>query len=316
MILVTGATGFVGRAMVERLARAQRPVTAARRQGSGSLWSGPGRAVPVGELSPTTDWSMALCGVSAVVHCAARVHVMRESASDPLAAFRQVNVEGTLQLARQAAAAGVRRFVFVSSVKVNGEATMPGHPFRADDPSAAEDAYGISKREAEAGLLQLAASTGLEVVIVRPPLVYGPGVKANFASLARAVAKGVPLPLGAVTGNRRSLVFLDNLVDLLLTCVDHPAAVNQVFLASDGEDLSTADLIRRLAAASGRRARLWPVPLFCLRWGSTLLGRREVLQRLLGSLQVDIGKARELLGWIPPVPVDEGLRRVMQGFSK
>lgn len=316
MILVTGATGFVGRAVVERLVRVQRPFRVALRQEKGKGRALSEHAVLVGDLSPTTDWSEALAGVSAVVHCAARVHVMRESVSDPLSAFRLVNVEGTLRLARQAAAVGVRRFVFVSSIKVNGEASSPGCPFLADDPSAAEDAYGVSKREAEDGLRQLAASTGLEVVIVRPPLVYGPGVKANFASLARAVAKGLPLPLGAVTSNRRSMVFLDNLVDLLLTCVDHPAAANQVFLVSDGEDLSTADLIRRLAEAGARRARLWPVPLSLLRWSGVLMGQSKLIQRLLGSLQVDIDKTRDLLGWTPPTPVDEGLRRVMQEFTR
>lgn len=315
MILVTGATGFVGRALVARLEQDRRSLVVALRGDSVARWTGGGQAVSVGDLSLETDWSAALQGVEVIVHCAARVHVMRESESDPLTVFRRVNVEGSLRLARQAAAAGVKRMVFVSSVKVNGEATRPGRPFRADDPGGAQDAYGISKQEAETGLMQVAAQTGLEVVVLRPPLIYGPGVKANFAALARAVMRGLPLPLGAVTANRRSLVALDNLVDLLVTCVDHPAAANQVFLAGDGEDLSTTDLIRRMAAVSGRRPWLLPVPAGWLQAGANLLGRGDTAQRLLGDLQVDIGKTRDLLGWAPPIGVDEGLRRAMQGLK-
>ncbi len=251
-----------------------------------------------------------LSRVDAIVHLAARVHVMNDTASDPLTEFRRVNVDGTLNLARQAAAAGVRRFVFVSSVKVNGEETLPGKPFSAADAPAPVDPYGISKFEAERGLLQLASETGLEVVIVRPPLVYGPGVKANFEKMVRWLAKGMPLPLGGVHANRRSLIGLDNLVDLLTVCLRHPAAAGHVFMASDGEDLSTTDLLRRLGKAMHRPARLVPVPPALLELGGRLLGREDVVRRLTGSLQVDIGKTRQVLGWEPPVAVDEGLQRV------
>lgn len=267
-----------------------------------------------GDLGPDADWRPALSGVQAVVHCAARVHIMADTSADPLAEFRRVNVDGTLALARQAAAAGVRRFVLLSSVKVHGEATAPGHPFHADDAPRPEDAYGLSKHEAEQALRHLAAETGLEVVVVRSPLVYGPGVKANFAQLMRAVALGVPLPLGALH-NRRSLVGLDNLVDLLRVCLDHPAAANQTFLVSDGEDLSTTELVHRLGRALGRPARLLPVPAPLLRAGAALLGRRAAVDRLCGSLQVDIASTRARLGWTPPVSVDEGLRRAAAGLA-
>jgi nucleoside-diphosphate-sugar epimerase len=235
---------------------------------------------------------------------------MQEAASNPLAEFRRVNVQGTLNLGLQAAAAGVQRFVFVSSVKVNGEETLPGQAFTESDSPAPQDYYGQSKYEAELGLRQLAADTGMEVVIIRPTLVYGLGVKANFAALMRIVKHGWPLPLGAMR-NKRSFVALDNLVDLLVTCLHHPAAANQTFLASDGQDLSTADLVRGLAGAAGVPARLWPVPVWALQAAGGALGKGAEVQRLCGNLQVDISKARSLLGWVPRISVTEGLRRAM-----
>lgn len=317
MILATGATGFVGAAVVRQLAQARgaQAVVAAVRAppaaGSPPAWP-PGVAVAaVGDMNSDTDWSAALQGVDTVIHCAARVHVMNDSASDPLTVYRRVNVDGTLALATQAAAAGVRRFVFVSSIKVNGESTLPGQPFTAQMPPAPVDPYGVSKLEAEQALFKLAADTGLQVVVVRPPLVYGPGVKANFQALVKVLRKGVPLPLGAVTGNRRSLVALDNLVDLLITCAQHPAAAGHVFLASDGEDMSTTELIRRLGQAMAKPARLVPVPGWVLNAAATLLGKRQAAQRLLGSLQVDSQPAQQVLGWTPPISVDEGLRRAV-----
>ena len=264
-------------------------------------------------LGADADWNDALRGVEVVVHTAARVHVMEESATDPLAEYRRINVEGTLVLARQAAQTGVRRFVFVSSIKVNGERTLPGMAFRAIDVPAPEDPYGVSKAEAEEGLLALGRATGMEIVIVRPPLIYGPGVGGNFVRLLRWVQRGVPLPLGAVN-NRRSLVGLDNLVDLLVTCLDHPKAAGKVFLVSDGEDLSTTMLLCRVAGAMGRRAWLLAVPPSFLRAGAKVLGREEMVRRLLESLQVDITHTRETLGWAPPVSVDEGLRRTALGY--
>ncbi|CAN1550751.1 WcaG Nucleoside-diphosphate-sugar epimerases [Burkholderiaceae bacterium] len=239
---------------------------------------------------------------------------MRDDTLDKLAAFCKVNFEGTAALARQVAVAGVRRFVFLSSVKVNGEFTDAGQPFTADDVPAPEDPYGVSKYEAEQLLRQIAAETGMEVVIIRPPLVYGPGVKANFESMMRWLARGVPLPLAAVAQNRRSLVALDNLVDLIVTCLHHPAAANQTFLVSDGEDISTAELLNRMGAAMGHPARLFYMPPALLKLGATVLNKSGVYQRLCGSLQLDIAKTRQLLEWIPPVSVDEGLRHAAEGF--
>jgi len=315
MILVTGATGFVGGALVKQLAadRASKGVVAAVRRNAESQPEGV-RQVRVGDLLPTTDWGLALQGVDAVVHCAARVHVMQDDATDPLQAYRQVNVNGTLNLARQAALAGVGRFVFVSSIKVNGEATQPGQPFTADAVPSPLDPYGVSKLEAEQGLREIEAQTGMEVVIVRPPLVYGPGVKANFAAMMRWVARGIPLPLGAIH-NARSMVVLDNLVDFLVTCLKHPAAAGQTFLVSDGQDVSTTELLRRTAQAMGKKAFLLPVPASVLEWGAAMLGKRDVAQRLCGSLQVDIDKTRRLLGWNPPLTLDQGLKKAVEGMK-
>lgn len=313
-MFLTGATGFIGRAVAAVLAGCGTLRVAVRSKEAGN-WA-EGVDVVQASLSPDQDWSGALAGVLVVVHCAARVHVMNEEAADPLAEFRRVNVEGALRLARQAAEAGVRRFVFVSSIKVNGEHSQSGHPFTADQSPAPGDPYGVSKCEAEAALRALALETGMEVVIIRPPLVYGPGVKANFLEMIRWLWRGVPLPLGGIFENRRSLVFLDNLVDLILTCIDHPAAANQTFLVSDDEDLSTAALLRRMAAALGRPARLIPVPIELITLGAKMIGRPAIAQRLCGSLQVDIRKTKELLGWSPPVSVDEGLRRTAEHWLK
>ena len=310
LTLITGTTGFVGSGVVARLAGEGVQTLACVRGDMVSMPEGV-RAVPVAELTANTDWRQVLAGVKSLVHLAARVHFMRDTESDPLNAFRAVNVEGTLNLARQAAAAGVKRFVFVSSVKVNGESTSPGRAFTEADTANPQDAYGQSKHEAEVGLRQIAADTCMEVVIIRPPLVYGPGVKANFAALMRAVQRGWPLPLGAVN-NQRSLVALGNLVDFIITCITHPQAANKTFLVSDGQDLSTTELVRGMAQAAGVPARLLPVPVWALQAGASWLGKGNAVQRLCGNLQVDISKARNLLGWVPPVSVEEGLRRTMR----
>ena len=307
-VLVTGANGFVGLAVLQRLnvISGLQAVGSVRR---GAVLTGT-TVVEVGDLAAQTDWSLTLAGADAVVHLAARVHVMRDIVADPLTAFRAVNVEGTLNLARQAAAAGVKRFVFISSVKVNGESTLPWRAFTEADTPNPQDDYGQSKQEAEQGLRQLSADTGMEVVIIRPPLVYGPGVKANFAALMRAVQRGWPLPLGAVH-NQRSLVALDHLVDFIVTCITHSQAANQTFLVSDRQDLSTTELVRGMAKAAGVPARLLPVPVWALQAGASLLGKGVSVRRLCGNLQVDMSKARSLLGWLPPVSVEEGLRRAM-----
>ncbi|OXS14590.1 nucleoside-diphosphate sugar epimerase [Zobellella denitrificans] len=308
-LLLTGATGFLGRRLAEVLpSRPDIHLTAAVRRHA----EVPAACiVEVQGLDASTDWSAALAEEQVVIHAAARAHIMKDEVADPLAEYRKVNVEGTLNLARQAAKAGIKRFIFISSIKVNGEQTPLGKPFTAEDAPAPEDAYGISKWEAEQGLMQLAAETGMKVVIIRPPLVYGPGVKGNFASMIKLVEKGLPLPLGAIH-NKRTLVALDNLVDLIVTCIDHPAAANQVFLVGDGEGLSTTELLRGVASAMGKPARLIPVPAGLLQFGATVLGKKAVAQRLLGSLQVDISKARELLGWTPPLTVEEGLKRCFE----
>ncbi|MDD3935663.1 SDR family oxidoreductase [Rhodoferax sp.] len=309
-VLVTGANGLIGRALCERLQQKKQAFRAAVRPG---VPVQPGCDVAeVGELNQATNWCRALTGVDIVIHLAARVHVMHDKSADPLAVFRTVNVDGTLNLARQAVDAGVKRFVFVSSIKVNGEATKMGRPFTEADAPNPQDAYGQSKCEAEQGLRQIAMDTGIEVVIIRPPLVYGPGVKANFAALMRAVQRGWPLPLGAVH-NQRSLVALDNLVDFIITCMTHLQAANQTFLVSDGQDLSTTELVRGMAQAAGVSARLLPVPVWVLQAGAKLLGKGDAVQRLCGNLQVDISKARDLLGWVPPVSVEEGLGRCVRG---
>jgi nucleoside-diphosphate-sugar epimerase len=309
-ILLTGASGFLGshiliiaRQRGEQIRPVYRSILSAKREPEAVLMSG---------LDGEADWSQALEGIDVVIHAAARAHIMQEEAIDPLAEYRRVNVDGTLNLARQAAASGVRRFVFISSIKVNGEATAPGRSFTADDTPAPQDAYGVSKAEAESQLKQVAQETGMEVTIIRPPLIYGPGVKGNFASLIRWVSRGLPLPLRGVTHNRRSLVGLHNLVDLILVCTYHHKAANQIFLISDGEDLSTAELLGKIGKALGRPARLLWVPTGVMSFMAWLLGKERISQRLLGSLQVDICKTCELLDWKPSVALDEGLRGAVE----
>lgn len=313
IFLVTGGSGFVGRALINRLTLIAGSTVIAPVRNVATKFPEGVRSIPFTNLDATFNWSDELKDVDCVVHAAARVHVMNDVSADPLTAFRKVNVEATLNLARQAAASGTKRFIFISSIKVNGEGAEPGTVYRADDVPAPIDPYGVSKLEAEQGLKELAAVTGMEVVIIRPVLVYGPGVKANFLSMMRWLYRGVPLPFGAVH-NQRSLVAIDNLVDLIVTCSDHPAAANQVFLVSDGEDVSTTQLLRKLAGALGKPARLLPIPVWLMSGAAALLGKRALSDRILGSLQVDISKNRQLLGWTPPVTLDKALSLTAQHF--
>jgi nucleoside-diphosphate-sugar epimerase len=306
-LCITGANGFVGKYLCNQLEVKAHTIVRIVRNSCTPYEQA------VGDIGPQTAWVALLGGCDVVVHLAARVHVIQDTAIDPLTAFRLINVDGALNLARQAAAVGVRRFVFVSSVKVNGESTEFGKTFAETDPPHPLDDYGQSKQEAELGLRHIAADTGMEVVIIRPPLVYGFGVKANFASLMRAVKKGVPLPLGAVH-NQRSLIGIDNLVDFLITCIDHPLAANETFLVSDGQDVSVPELVRGLADAMGVKAHLLPIPVSVLQFGAALLGKRDAVNRLCENLQVDIDKARKLLAWTPPISIYEGLRRAVQGL--
>lgn len=313
LALITGASGFVGKALCAELFLQGQPVRAAVRSVNRQVENI--ETVSVGNISSETDWTDALTGIKVVVHLAARVHVIKDNVVDQLDVLRKVNVEGALNLARQAADAGVQRFVFISSIKVNGEGTPLGQAYTAENQPAPADPYGISKCEAEDVLRQLADETGMEVVIIRPPLVYGPGVKANFLSMMRFLHKGVPLPFGAIN-NRRSLVALANLIDFIVACINHPAAANQTFLISDGEDLSTTDLLFRLAVALNMPARLLPVSPRMLEAGLKFVGKGDLAQRLCGSLQVDITKSSTMLDWRPLISVDEGLRRTAECFLR
>jgi nucleoside-diphosphate-sugar epimerase len=310
-ILVTGANGFVGSELCAYLGKSGAVVRAAVR----ALNSNSARVetIEIGSLSSKTDWTVPLRDINQVVHLAARVHVMNDKSADPLEEFRKINVDVTINLANQAAAAGVKRFIFLSSIKVNGESTQPGCPFAADDEPRPQDPYGVSKYEAERELRKIAERTGMELVIIRPPLIYGPGVKGNFASIMRIVQYGLPLPLASITDNRRSLVALGNLVDLIVACISHLSAANQTFLVSDDEDVSTVELLRRMGLALKRPAKLFYTPNLLLQFGTALLNKSEIYQRLCGSLQVDITKTKELLNWKPPLSVDQGLMKVIKG---
>ncbi len=311
-VLVTGASGFVGRALVPRLRAAGYRVAVSTRDRAAAQGIDADEVHVTTPLGPETDWRPALGSVEAVVHLAARVHVMNETDADAL--HRQANAEGTLRLAEAAAAAGVRRLVFLSTVKVNGERTGAA-PFRESDPPAPADAYARSKWEAETGLAGLSKRTGLEVVVVRPPLVYGPGVGANFLALLKICQARVPLPL-AGAANRRSLLFVGNLADAVARCLDDPAAAGETYLLRDGEDISTAELVRRAAQALGRPARLFPLPTGVLGLAGGLIGKGAVVGRLLDSLAVDDGKIRRQLGWTPPFTVDHGLNETAAWFKK
>lgn len=310
-VLVTGAGGFVGSRLLSYLA-GHTPwelVSASRGEALGVRTS---TSFAYGDLAEDPPWQKGLTGIDTVIHLAARVHLMQDDAAHASELYRRINVDATESLARAAAAAGARRFVFVSSVKVNGDSTNSA-PFRPDDPPRPRDLYGLSKLQAELVLRDVAAASAMELVIVRPCLVYGPGVGANFRSLMRWLRRGVPLPFGAIR-NSRSLLAIDNLCSLLTACVAHPSAAGQVFLPSDGEDVSTTELLRRLGSAMGHRARLVSVPEHAVRAALSFVGRRDIGARLCDSLCVDSLSTRHRLDWQPPVTLDEGLRLTASAF--
>ncbi|WP_028866494.1 UDP-glucose 4-epimerase family protein [Psychromonas hadalis] len=308
-LLLTGATGFVGKEVLNVLKVTELSVL--------------GRRLPKSDkalcffqynICATQNYINALLSVDIIIHCAARVHIMDNSSNNSLEAFREVNTHGTLNLAQQAADAGVKRFIFISSIKVNGESTELGKPFKPDDTYIPTDPYGLSKYEAEIGLRKIASETGMEIVIIRPPLVYGPSVKANFASMMKWVNKGAPLPLGGIKENKRSLVSVDNLVDLIVTCIEHPNAANQTFLVSDDDDVSTTGLLKNMATALNVPNRLIPIPASWFNIASKLIGKPAIAQRLCGSLQVDISKTKERLNWTPPYSSAECMKKTADAF--
>lgn len=309
-ILLTGASGFVGRQLSARILKENVNLTCAVR--SSFVCEGASRMEHIAGIDGQTDWTKCLAGVDIVIHAAARVHIMKDTSLDPLTEFRKINVDGSLNLARQAVSAGLKRFVFISSVKVNGEETTR-KPFAAFDEPAPLDPYGQSKLEAEIALRELSHATGLEVVIIRPPLIYGPGVRANFLKLMQLVRIGIPLPLGAIH-NCRSMVALDNLVDLLIACTHHPAASGQTFMVSDDSDVSIAELLRMLASAMGKRSILLPVPAGIIAGTAALFGKSAMASRILGSLQVDINHTKSTLGWKPVVTVQESINKTVAHF--
>lgn len=312
-VLVTGANGFVGKPLCAELLRQGRSVRVALRCANTPVEDV--EVVAVGDIHDETDWADALRGVDVVIHLAARVHVMKDAAADPLAEFLKVNLHGTTNLAQYAARAGVKRLVFVSSIKVNGEETDRQRSYTEQDQPAPQDPYGISKWQAEQALQRIAQDTGLQVVIVRSPLVYGPGVKGNFISLLAAINKGIPLPLAGAR-NARSLVYVGNLVDVLTICASHPAAAGQTYLVRDGEDVSTAALVEKIAVALGRKCHSLYFPPGLLRAAAAMLGRSEQIDRLFGSLRVSDAKIRSELGWVPPYKLEQGLRATADWYRR
>ena len=311
-VLITGGTGFVGSVLIAELKRKSNiKFFSAVREINTSIDD---VTIVVGNIDGFTDYSAVIKDIDVVIHCAARAHIMNDESTEPLAEYRKVNVEGTLNLAKQAIKAGVKRFVFVSSIKVNGEHSPLGKPFRSSDIPNPLDCYGVSKSEAEKQLIELSDATGLEVVIIRPTLVYGPGVKANFASLMNLASKGIPLPFGCITKNKRSLVSVTNLVDLIITCIDHPKATNQVFLASDDHDISTSEMVREMLIALDKPSWQLPVPIWCYKLMGKLFNKSDVVERLTNSLQVDISHTKDTLGWKPPQSLQEGFKQTAQAF--
>lgn len=310
-VLLTGASGFIGRAIARRLADSEYHFVPLVRTAVDGL---PPNTKVIGNIDEDTNFGNILRNVNVIVHAAARAHVMKDETSDPLNEYRRVNVEGTRNLASQAAAEGVKRFIFISSVKVCGESTTGLAPYNEEMPPLPEDPYGQSKYEAEEVLKKVAALTGMEIVIIRPPLVYGPGVKANFFSLLKLCATSIPLPFGFIN-NRRSMVYLGNLVDFIVRCIDHPNAANQTFLVSDGQDVSLSSIITQIRGSFGRSRRLVPVPIGLFRLVGRLTGKMLVVDRLVGDLQVDIRKAKDLLSWEAPHTFEQGIAKTVEDFN-
>jgi nucleoside-diphosphate-sugar epimerase len=305
-VLITGVSGFIGSKVASNL---DCELVGLSRRADYA----PGFPIYSMSIGPSEDFTECLQGVSVIVHCAARVHIMSDSVSDPLDSYRAVNTEGTLNLARQAAQAGVKRFIFISTIKVNGESTKEGQAFTANDTPCPEDPYGVSKSEAEASLLDLAKKTGLEVVIIRPPLVYGEGVKGNFKNLVKLARLPLPLPFGAIY-NRRSMVYVQNLVDLIIVCIEHENAPNRIWLVSDDDDLSLSRLISLVRKALGKPECLLPVPVGVFRLIGKLTRKEQVVDRLIGNLRVDCSKTKEALGWTPSYTVEQGIKAAVAGY--
>ncbi|RYU65230.1 SDR family oxidoreductase [Aliivibrio finisterrensis] len=309
-ILLTGSSGFLGKHLLKELVSKGHDVVCLLRSHDEQITN----SVVVPQIDRLSDFHEALLNKNCVIHCAARVHIMNDSVSNPLEEYREVNTRGTVNLARQAASIGVKRFVFVSSIKVNGEGTAQDKPFTSADLHTPEDDYGLSKSEAEQQLFDIGKEIGMEIVIIRPTLVYGPGVKANFAALMNLVSKGIPLPFGCITKNKRSLVSVDNLVDLIVTCIDHPKAANQVFLVSDDHDVSTSEMVREMAKSLNKPQWQLPIPKWCYRLAGRVFDKQDVVDRLLGSLQVDITHTKETLGWKPPQTLQESFKETAEAF--
>ena len=314
-IIVTGATGFLGKPLIKQLSNkfTKSNIFPVLRKNSTSFDEF--SPIVVDDINSTTDWTDKLQGIDCVIHCAARVHVMNEADENPLEAFREVNVRGTLQLAQAAAKSGVKRFIFVSSIKVNGESTTGRLPYRSSDTPNPQDPYGISKAEAEEGLKKLAEETGMDVVIIRPPLVYGPGVKANFAAMLKLASTGVPLPFGCVKHNQRSMVYVENLISLIIECINNPSAANQTFLISDDDDLSTKAFVQGLSMALGKSSFMLPVPNSVFSFAGKILGKTAMIDRLCGSLQVDINHTKNTLNWRSPYSVEQGFAATANAFK-
>lgn len=312
LVLVTGASGFVGTALCGELIKRGYAVRAIIRESSGFDITGC-EVIKIRGIEADFDWSGALKDVQTVIHLAARVHVMRDNALDPQEEFRKINVYATERLAKYSSANGIKRLIYLSSIKVNGDETATGQPFTEQSIPSPQDYYGISKNEAELSLLRVSKETGLESVILRPPLIYGVGVKGNFAQMIKVLKKGIPLPLSK-TNNLRSLIYVENLVDALIICVDHPVAAGKTYLLSDGQDISTGDLLKSLNYALGRKSYLFPFPLTLLKLVGALCGKSDQIQRLLGSLQVDSSLIRRELGWKAPYKFEDGLKLTVNNF--